>query len=65
LEEFAKFIQVNKGQAIHLQVYNTKSEQVRVSTLVPTDGWGGEGLIGADISFGYFNQLPLRKVDKK
>jgi len=30
---------------------------------VPRDDWSGEGLIGADVSFGYLNKLPMRKKD--
>ena len=65
LQDFAKYIQVNKDTEIALEVYNTDTEQTRQTILVPKEGWGGDGLIGADISFGFFNTLPLRKIDKK
>lgn len=38
-------------------------EQVRIATVTPRDNWGGQGLVGADISFGYLNKLPMRKKD--
>ena len=31
--------------------------------MTPRDNWSGQGLIGADISFGYLNKLPMRKKD--
>ena len=31
--------------------------------MVPRDDWSGEGLIGADVSFGYLNKLPMRNKD--
>ena len=31
--------------------------------MIPRDNWGGQGLLGADISFGYLNKLPLRQRD--
>ena len=31
--------------------------------MTPRDNWSGQGLIGADISFGYLNKLPMRKRD--
>jgi len=38
-------------------------EKVRCTTIVPRDNWSGQGLLGADISFGYLNRLPLRRRD--
>lgn len=31
--------------------------------LTPRSNWGGQGLLGADISFGYLNSLPMRRRD--
>ena len=31
--------------------------------MTPRDNWSGEGLLGADISFGFLNRLPMRKKD--
>ena len=55
LGTFAKYIQVNQNQEIELFIYNVDSESVKRSVIEPRDNWGGEGLIGADISFGYCN----------
>ena len=44
-------------------IYNVQSEFVKRTIVEPRDNWGGEGLLGADISFGYFNKLPMRKRD--
>ena len=63
LGTFAKYIQVNRNQEIELFIYNVDSESVKRSVIEPRDNWGGEGLIGADISFGYCNQLPIRQRD--
>jgi hypothetical protein len=63
LKEFAYYLQVNKGQEIQLAVYNTETELVGFVKITPNDTWGGRGLLGADISFGYLNKLPLRKQD--
>lgn len=63
LQEFAKYVLVNKGQEIQLAVYNTDSEKVGFVKIVPRDDWGGQGLLGADISFGFLNKLPMRKAD--
>lgn len=39
------------------------SETVREVSLTPTKDWGGQGLLGCDVSFGYFNKIPLRQKD--
>ena len=33
--------------------------------MTPKKGWGGNGLLGCDISFGYFNKIPLRAKDQE
>ena len=63
LEEFAKYIEINTNSEIRLWLYNVDSEAVREVPLTPRRGWGGQGLLGCDISFGYFNKIPLRKKD--
>ena len=65
LQSFAKYIQVNEGREVELQIYNIDAEEIKPTKLIPQTNWGGQGLIGADISFGYFNRLPLRKKDKE
>ena len=63
IHSFAKYISVNQDQAVNLYIYNIDLEQVRIATVTPRDNWGGQGLVGADISFGYLNKLPMRKRD--
>jgi hypothetical protein len=48
-----------------LHVYNVDQEKVREVNLTPKKGWGGNGLLGCDVSFGYFNKIPLREKDKE
>ena len=63
LDEFAKYVEVNEGREISLHVYNVETERVREVTLIPKRGWGGVGMLGCDVSFGYFNKIPLRQKD--
>ena len=63
LQAFAKYVQINKNREIHLYIYNVDREQVRLTSVTPRDNWSGEGLLGADISFGFLNRLPMRKKD--
>ena len=64
LEEFAKLTEVNESREITLYVYNVDSEAVREVKITPSRTWGGGGLLGCDVSFGYLNIIPLRKKDK-
>jgi hypothetical protein len=64
LEEFAKYVEVNRGQEIRLWLYNVESECVREVALTPNTDWGGQGLLGCDVSFGYLNRIPFREKDR-
>ncbi|CAH0519095.1 unnamed protein product [Peronospora belbahrii] len=39
-------------------VYNSLDDQVRVVSIVPTERWGGDGLLGAEVGHGYLHRLP-------
>lgn len=65
LEEFAKYVEVNQNQEIRLHLYSIETEKVREVALTPNKEWGGQGLLGCDVSFGYFNKLPLREKDQQ
>ena len=43
-------------------MYNVDQEKVRELSLTPRQ-WNGQGLLGCDVSFGFFNKLPLRRKD--
>lgn len=65
LDEFAKYVEVNQGTEIRLYLYNVDTEKVREVSLTPSRDWGGQGLLGCDVSFGYFNKIPHRAIDKQ
>ena len=44
-------------------MYNAGSEKTRRVHIKPRAGWGGPGLLGADISFGLGHRLPMREID--
>jgi len=41
LQEFAKFILVNKGREVQLAVYNIDTEKVGFVKIIPSSDWGG------------------------
>ena len=39
-------------------MYNSTHDIVRVVTIVPDRGWGGEGALGFNIGYGYLHRIP-------
>ena len=39
-------------------VYNSDTDEVRIVVIMPSDDWGGDGLLGADAAHGYLHRLP-------
>ncbi|KAI9922873.1 hypothetical protein PsorP6_001788 [Peronosclerospora sorghi] len=39
-------------------VYNSLDDQVRIVSIVPSDRWGGDGVLGAEVGHGYLHRLP-------
>ncbi|KAK9237586.1 GRASP55/65 PDZ-like domain-containing protein [Lipomyces kononenkoae] len=48
----------NLNKELKLQVYNRDYNTVRLATIVPDRSWGGEGVLGCGIGFGYLHRLP-------
>jgi len=48
---------------VEFYVYNTDTDEVRVVVIMPTDEWGGEGVLGANVAFGYLHVLPSSCCD--
>ncbi|KAF9410689.1 Golgi reassembly-stacking protein 2 [Podila epigama] len=51
-------VEDNIGEPLRLHVYNTQTDHVREIVIVPHEGWGGEGLLGCDVGYGYLHRLP-------
>ncbi|KAF9185080.1 Golgi reassembly-stacking protein 2 [Haplosporangium sp. Z 767] len=47
------------GEPLPLHVYNLDTNQVREVIIVPSEDWGGEGLLGCDVGYGYLHRLPI------
>jgi hypothetical protein len=40
-------------------VYSSITDEVRVVVLMPSEDWGGEGILGANVAQGYLHRMPL------
>lgn len=47
-----------------LWVYNSEFDVVREVELIPRRGWGGEGVLGAELGFGVLHRLPAGLSDQ-
>jgi hypothetical protein len=53
----------NLDQTVDFYVYSTETDTVRITTLMPTLKWGGNGCLGAAIGHGYLHSLPRKCCD--
>lgn len=44
-------LKANAEKAVKLEVYNTKMMRVREVEVIPSNMWGGQGLLGASVRF--------------
>ncbi|XP_068438019.1 Golgi reassembly-stacking protein 1-like [Clinocottus analis] len=44
-------LKANVEKAVKLEVYNSKSQRVRELEVIPSNMWGGQGLLGASVRF--------------
>ncbi|GJJ75716.1 hypothetical protein EMPS_08074 [Entomortierella parvispora] len=51
-------VEDNIGEPLRLHVYNSETDHVREIVIVPNEEWGGEGLLGCDVGYGYLHRLP-------
>ncbi|KAF9919598.1 Golgi reassembly-stacking protein 2 [Linnemannia zychae] len=48
-------VEDNIGEPLRLHVYNADTDHI---VIVPSEDWGGEGLLGCDVGYGYLHRLP-------
>lgn len=46
-----ELLKVNMEKAVRLEVYSTKTMRVRELEVIPSNMWGGQGLLGASVRF--------------
>lgn len=58
-----ELLKTNKEKEIKVIVYSSKTQNVRLVNLTPTENWGGQGLLGVSIRFcsfeGTFHSLQI------
>ena len=54
ISAFLDIIAEHAGKELELIVYNSKRDETRMSTIIPRNNWGGQGLLGITIRFDSF-----------
>lgn len=57
-DDFFMLVETSDGQPIKVYVYSSLSDGVRELSITPNSKWGGEGLLGCDIGYGYLHRIP-------
>ena len=53
-------LSANIDKPMEIYVYNSDTDEVRLTVLMPTSDWGGEGILGASVAHGYLHSLPSK-----
>lgn len=61
-EDLYALIENHEGRNLKLYVYNSNDDSCREITITPNHGWGGEGLLGCGIGYGYLHRIPVRGI---
>ncbi|KAH9278497.1 Golgi reassembly-stacking protein 2 [Echinococcus granulosus] len=57
-EDLFSVVEAHNGQPLRLYVYNSTTDQCREVMLIPNLSWGGDGMLGCEIGFGYLHRIP-------
>ncbi|XP_030748981.1 Golgi reassembly-stacking protein 2 [Sitophilus oryzae] len=59
-DDIYSLIESHNGRSLKLFVYNYDDDACREVTITPNSRWGGEGLVGCGIGYGYLHRIPVR-----
>ncbi|XP_066143172.1 Golgi reassembly-stacking protein 2 [Euwallacea fornicatus] len=59
-EDLYNLIENHDGSALKLYVYNCEEDSCREVVITPNSNWGGEGILGCGIGYGYLHRIPVR-----
>lgn len=63
-EDLFSLIEAHEGKPLKLFVYNILTDEVREVSITPNSNWGGEGMLGCGIGYGYLHRIPTRPLDE-
>jgi len=63
LDQEDLFSLIETDRPVKLFVYNFVTDLTREVVVTPMTGWGGEGLLGCGLGYGYLHRIPSRPLD--
>jgi hypothetical protein len=57
-EGLFEILKNNLEHPLEVFIYNSERDEIRTSIIMPTEQWGGEGILGASVGYGYLHRLP-------
>ncbi|KAI8905588.1 GRASP55/65 PDZ-like domain-containing protein [Gorgonomyces haynaldii] len=57
--DFERMVKEYQEQPLSLFVYNIHTDAIREVLIVPSSKWGGSGLLGCDIGYGYAHRIVM------
>lgn len=64
-EDLFCLIEAYDGKPLKLFVYNLLTDNCREVVITPKSDWGGEGLLGCGIGFGYLHRIPFQQKSEE
>jgi hypothetical protein len=58
--DFHNLLKSHLDKPLQLYIYSSLTDSVRLVTLVPSENWGGNGVLGCDVGFGLIHRIPTR-----
>ncbi|CAG9826213.1 unnamed protein product [Diabrotica balteata] len=59
-EDLYNLIENHDGVPLKFYVYNSDDDTCRDVTITPNSKWGGDGMLGCGIGYGYLHRIPVR-----
>lgn len=56
-EGLFEILKNNLEHPLEVFIYNCERDEIRTSIIMPTEQWGGEGILGASVGYGYLHRL--------
>ncbi|KAI1278436.1 Golgi reassembly-stacking protein 2 [Halotydeus destructor] len=63
-DDLFTLIEAHENKPLKLFVYNYITDSCREVTIIPSTTWGGEGMLGCGIGYGYLHRIPTRPTDE-
>ena len=61
-DDLFSLVEAHDGRPLKLFVYNCDTDSCRDVVVTPNSAWGGHGLLGCGIGYGYLHRIPTNNT---